>query len=184
MRRFTLYSSLVFLFALMVSSVSVYAATDGNISFTSSVGTKNISITIPRLIKITGVDDVTFGSYGGSGNQEDTDSLCIFITSGNYDITATGSGDGGTTFEVEDGANDIAYNVFWADDNVTLIGAATQLTHGSALGSQTGGNAINLITSCTGNENARVFVQMLEADLQAAPDGTYTGTLTLTVSPV
>ena len=96
---------------------------------------------------------------------------------GQYTITATAS-EG--AFQVEDGANNIAYGVFFNDQTGTTGEAS--LTYNTASATQSGANTSS--SDCSvGGLSANFHVQMTSANLSAAQPGNYTGTLILTVAP-
>lgn len=171
----------VSLFALsLIAPISAMAASDGTLG-TTSTGTSTISVTVPALIKITGVADLALGTWAGSGAMTGNDDVCIYTNkaAGNYRVTATGSGGGGA-FTITDGSNTIAYTAAWNDVSGTTGQAA--LTSGTALNGQTGANTSS--QTCGGSQNANFYISIAEAALLAAPSGAYSGTLTMVVEPV
>lgn len=157
----------------------VLAATDGTVGATST-GSVSISATIPNLARITALNDIALGTWSGTGALAGSDNaICVWSSTGGYSLTATGSGAGGA-FTLASGGNTVAYAVEWAQTGGASSGTA--VTTGSALTGQTT-NATS--TSCASGpaSTAGVFVSVPEANLSAAPAGTYTGTLTLLVTP-
>lgn len=155
---------------LLTTGMSAIAATQGTAGATST-GTAVVSVTIADIVQISDMNDFAFGTYSGTGDLNGTDDVCIYRNgTGNYTVTATGSG-AANAFTMTDGTNTIAYSV-------TLDGAA--LTSGTAA-NQTGAHASS--ANCAGTPNKTLNVDVLAADLQAAPAGAYTGTLTLLVAP-
>ena len=170
-------------FAAMAASGGVaFAATQGTVGATST-GSLNITLTIPQLVRITGLTDITMPTWDGSTDIQGTDNVCVFSSTRRYTVTATGSG-ASSAFTLADGTaptpNTIAYAVEWAASSGASSG--TGLTSGTALTAQTT-NATS--TTCAGGTNATVIVKITSANLSAAPSaGTnYTGTLTLVVAP-
>lgn len=171
-----------FLCTLFLSFSVTFGATQGSAGPTS-VGTVDITLTLADVVRISGLDDIIFPSYGGTGNLLDFDDLCIYSNTagGAYNVTAVGSGGGGA-FTVSDGVNTVPYNAGWNDVAGTYTGIAL-LTSGVVLTGQTGADTTS--TDCSGGSNltARLGIQFLEADLQAAVVSAYSGTLTLTIAP-
>jgi hypothetical protein len=170
---------LTFIAFSLLSVVTVQAASDGDLG-EDSTGTSDITLTIPELIRISGVGDIALGTFSGDGNMNGFDTVCIFRNnpdSPNYSITATDSNNG-PDFKVEDDDNEITYQVYW-NDETGIRGA--QLDYNTALPAQ--GNANTSSTTCSGGFNARFDVEILEADLIAAVPGSYSATLTLFVEP-
>ncbi len=166
--------------ALMIGGASVapaYAATQGAVG-SSSTGTSVISVVVSPLARITAIDDVSFGTWSGSGALSATDDVCVWTTGGAYSITATGGGTGGA-FTLADGSNEVSYSVTW--DDVAGSSSGTSLTAGSGLSGQTSSATS---TDCTGGSmTATLGVSIAEGDLSGAPSGNYSGTLTLVIAP-
>jgi hypothetical protein len=173
--RKTLAIALVFAF-----SVTAYAATDGTLGSTST-GTASVSVTVPNLIRITGMADFPFGAYGGSGDLNNDQNVCVYTNkaSGTYRVTGTGSGGGGA-FTLAKGGDTLDYAVYFND--VTGTTGEQPLTAGSALAGQSGANTSS--QTCGGGSSANYHVEILETDLLAVPAGAYSGTLSILVEPV
>ena len=62
---------------LSVQVSHVFAATDGTLG-TTSTGTSDITVTIPELILISGMADITFGTYAGTGDLDVNEDICIY----------------------------------------------------------------------------------------------------------
>lgn len=168
-----------FLVVLLASSTS-WASTDGTIGSTST-GSSNLSVTVPKLIRVRGFQDFTPSIYSGTGTRSDSGNLNIstnYGTSGRtYSVTATGSGTGGA-FTTSDGlGNTLAYSAFY--NQVTGITGRVTLTAGTTLTGRTGAAKPLSITT----PNANLSINFTQANLQAAEAGTYTGVLTLVVTP-
>lgn len=173
-------SAAVVAFAMsLVASQSALAATDGTVGATST-GTSNISVNVPDLIRISGLADLALGSYSGSGDMSGADDICVYTNKapGNYFVTASGSG-AANAFTITNGTNTIAYNVFFND--TTGTSGEVSLASGVKSAQQTGANTTS--ASCGGSSSANFHVVVPEANIQAAPAGSYSGTLTLVVEP-
>jgi len=168
--------------AAILSSVTplAYGASDGSLGATST-GTSVISVTVPNLIKISGMADIAFGTYSGTGDLNGNEDVCVYTNkaSGTYRVTGSGTGGGGA-FTLQSGGNNLAYNVYFNDVAGTTGEAA--LTAGSALNSQSGASTSS--QTCGGSNNANFHVEILSTNLLAVPSGAYSGTLTLVVEPV
>lgn len=164
---------------LAAGASPVLAATQGSVGSTST-GSVAISATIPSLARITSLNDIALGSWTGSGGLSGSDNaICVWSSTGGYSITATGSG-ASNAFTLSSGANTLAYSVQWAQTGGASSGTA--VTAGTALTGQTT-NASTTDCSSGAASTAGVFVSITEANLLARPAGTYTGTLTLVVTP-
>ena len=161
---------------LILGMPTAFAATDGSLGATST-GDLLITATIPGLIQISNLDDISLGTYTGSGGLSGSDTVCVYRNGAStYDVTATTSGAGTGSFVLTDGSNNIAYTVTYDDGN-----GATTMTYGTALTNRQ--NASTTSTSCGGSTNATVAVSVADADLQGKPAGTYSSTLVLVVAP-
>lgn len=155
------------------------AATQGAIGATST-GTTVITAVIPNLVRITGLNDISLGTWSGTGDMVGSDSLCVWSTTRKYKLTATGSG-ASNAFTLTDGAptpTTIPYSVQWAQS--TGASSGTALTSGTQISGQV---TSATSTTCASGTNSTVIVTVLDANLQASPAATYTGTLTLVVAP-
>ena len=164
--------------AAMTAS-SAFAATQGTPG-ADSTGSVDISISVDDIVQINGLQDALFGTYSG-GNPTDTQEVCVSRsgTSGLYQIIARGSG-GGDAFELSGPGGTVAYTVEWADETTAPVFAT--LDTGVAETGQTGGD--NAFDSCAGaGENASLRIAMNGPDVAALSAGTYSGTLSLEVSP-
>ena len=129
-------------------------------------------------VKITGVSDFAFGTWSGSGDMTDTDTLCIYRDSGgdDYSITASGSGAGGS-FSVSSGGGNLSYQIRWRKSGGSFI----------SLNANSGTNfdgAHTASETCGGVDNAEIEIQFTSGSLEAAIGGSYSGTLTLLIAPV
>lgn len=165
--------------ALSIGSATVLAATQGSLGSSSS-GSVNISANINQLVRISALNDISLGTYTGTGGLTGRDDVCVFSNAGGYSITATGSGSGGAFSLAASGGATVPYSVAWA----TTAGANTgaQLTSGKVLAGQSG-TFTNPTCQGGANLNASLLVSVTDEALAAAPAGAYTGTLTLTVAP-
>lgn len=158
---------------------SAFAATDGTLGSTSQ-GDLDISLSIANLIQISNFSDLALGAYSGTGDLEGNDDLCVYRNNagGQYTITATAS-EG--SFKVVAGAEEIPYAAYFND--VTGTTGEIPLAYSTATATQSGANTVSADCS-SGGLRANVHVKVLEADLQAAEPGSYSGTLILTANPV
>jgi hypothetical protein len=157
-----------------------FAATQGNISGTASTGTVTVTARIPKLVRISNLTDMSLPDWDGTSNPSAFIDFCVWSTSRAYKVTASGSGAGGV-FSLAGqttSANTVAYTVAWRDQasTTTALTAGTQLSGQSAT-----------VTSPTCNSgaanNTRVTVTIAASVLEAVPNDTYVGVLTLTVAP-
>ena len=172
----------------ILSSTAAFAATDGTLGATST-GVVNLSVTKSTVAQISGLSDITLASYIlGDGNQSLNTTACVYSSTsgGNYTVLADGSGASNAFTVVDGSAHTIAYSVVWNSAGVgSLADSGTTLTAHTT--SATLHNAATDSVTCAGSSpgpTAQINVHILGTALDAAPAGTYTGTLTLLVTPV
>jgi hypothetical protein len=152
-----------------------------------SYGTSTITVTIPELVQITGVDnisfeDLTYSNLTNGVTVADEGGVCVFSnTAGRgYTITATGNGTE-APFSVTNGESELIYSVRFNEGQTPASGAP--LTHGTQSQVFEGdATTYGSAGGCT-SANASFDVTFAAGVLQDATAGGYTGTLTLTVSP-
>jgi len=175
------FHRVIFLLVSLLPSF-VFAASPGTLG-TTSTGTVNISITIPALVQITNLSDITLGStssFPASGNT----TACIYsnVASplGSYYVTASSVNTSGSDFRVKDSGTDyIIYSAYW--NNTSSPSQTTTLTSGTKTAQQTGGSAVSL--SCSGSSNANFNINFTAAQVQGAPAASYSDVVTIVISP-
>jgi hypothetical protein len=135
--------------------------------------------------RITGLTDVNFGTINVFADTPIAQNVCVYSVLGGtttrrpYSVRATGSGTGGA-FTLASGARTLPYEVRWDDTRNQTTG--TQLTAGvDSSGYVTG----NVSQTCTAgaNENASLIITITGTSLASATAGTYTGVLTILITP-
>ena len=196
----------------LVFAGGAVAATQGSLSSTSSVGTVHISATIPALVQISGLTDqsVTFtaaeiAAAAACGNCAVTtlsESFCIYsntTAAGGYGITITGfkppqggpSNPGNETFGLV-GASVSAGSIpmrvsFWDNvNNQYALGIPVNGVEITGLTTTASGNARPNTLNCSdiGGSDAGINITFPSDGVLSAIQGTYQGTVTLTVTPV
>lgn len=153
----------------------------------SSTSSLDLDLTIPVLFRISGIADLSFGTFAhtGSARIKLNDDVCVFTNdaSGQYRITAHGNGADSafTLVKTDDPNSTLPYGVAWNDESGTTGNFA--LTAGVTYPSNLTGANTSSSTCLTGLNNTANFEVVLSPVLLLARDaGTYTGTLTLTIS--
>lgn len=166
---------------IMATSPAVAAPTQGTLGATST-GTINISASVPNRARITGLSDVSFASQDPSTAASNAQNVCVWsntVTKA-YTITASGSGTA-SAFTLSNGTGTVPYSVEWASTSGQTSG--TGLTAGAASSSLTSG-AANQSCSSAPLTTASLVVKLSTADLGTMSAGSsYTGSLTLLVTP-
>jgi hypothetical protein len=152
------------------------AATDGVLGLTSQ-GTTIVSITKGDVVMITGLTDIALAPWTtGQPAPAGLSSACVFTSTGNYQVTASSANTTGSDFRLTDGLNFIVYTTAWNDG----VSGAAALTGGTPLTTRVG-DAVSM--NCGGATPAQVTVNITVAEMNGAPVGSYTDTLTLLIAP-
>jgi len=136
-------------------------------------------------VQITNLSDVNFGSWGlGDPDLTTHLDLCVYAggnsPAGGYAITASGSGG---SFALRNGSNQLPFSASWDDGGAgNLGGSSTTLGSGGKLAAQVNANTSSP-TCFLSSPTARLTLKLSATNLTAALAGTYTGTITLTLSP-
>jgi hypothetical protein len=183
------------------------AATQGQLSSSSSVGTVTVNATIPALVQISGLTDqsVTFtaaqvaaAASTNSSVAQLAESFCVYSNTsaaGGYGVKISGfvppqggpSNPGNETFGLQNGGVSIPMRVtYW--DNVHsqfALGIPVNGTEITGLTTTAGGNNRPNTLNCSdiGGSDAGINISFPAAGVLAAIEGTYSGTVTLTVTP-
>ena len=126
-------------------------------------------------VRVTNVNDITFGTWPGSGDLQTMDDICIYNAAiADYQITVDGAGPGGA-YLLNNGGHTLAYQVEFRGGAgwVTLAPGVPQ--------NFTGANLIS--DTCAGGTNASIRITVPENNLLAAYQGSYSGNISILVSP-
>jgi hypothetical protein len=129
---------------------------------------------------ISGLSDLQLGSWNGFGDLEGSVEHCVFARpGGRYAVAASGIGSGGA-FVLQNGPGTLPFQVDYDDG-----GGWSQLDPGVPLAGQRGEpNLVQFARCLIGlRPPERVRVRILTQDLAAAVAGTYSGSLTLLITP-
>ena len=160
--------------AVMIAA-NGFAANQGTTGATSE-GDLTINLTVLDEVRISGLEDITLGTFAGL-DLTGSSAACVYRSgTGDYEITAEGDG-AANAFTLSDGTNTVAYTVDYDDGT-----GASAMTSGTALTGQTGGDPGSDTCATTG-DNGTIDVEILATDMASLPAGAYTGVLTLTVAP-
>jgi len=139
-----------------------------------------ITIDIAESVRISELNNIPLGSWSGTGDMTGDETFCIYSNndSAAYNVTVSSNQqDGGGNFRLANGplSSFVNYQLRFAD---TALGAGVSvgLLPISGTGSNTQSN-------CNGNNNARLIVDILEADLVSSATDNYSDTVTLLVAP-
>jgi len=164
--------------ALGVSGGAFAVSTDGSLDATSSSDDVTVTVEVEEAVKITlgaGADAVIdFGTHAtdGSGTATDSASMCVYhrgVSTVGVLLTSTKS-ETANVFEMEHGTE--------TDEQLTY--AITGWTEGTKEENITADPADS---TCGSANNLTLNGTISTTDLDAAKAGTYTDTLTITVTP-
>ena len=185
------------LIVLVVSNSLNAATTQGIPDYFASTGTVDITVSTRGLIRIFGLQTVSFGGWNiGDGSLSENQDVCIGKSQRRQPYAIQASGDGNSTgdpsaFTLSNGVDQINYTVHWTDG-----AGQTNLSPGSIVFGQTA-SARSFIRNLrngglrrdqpcgTGRTipNANLEVRIPDTELSASAGGVYTGVLTLLVIP-
>lgn len=169
--------------AAVTIAAPALAATQGTLGATST-GNVTITVSVPSRVQITGLTDVAFTNVDPSTTATNAQSNCVWSNTATkgYTITATGSGTSGA-FTLASGAlAPVNYSVQWNQSTGQSTGTA--LTAASVSG--TFNSTATTPTCATAPATSSSLIVSISSAqlLTMASLTTYTGTLTLLVSPV
>jgi hypothetical protein len=135
-----------------------------------------------QLVQLSDLADMSFGTVVNvSSDVSQSQTVCAYSNAlfSNYTVRATGSGAGGA-FTLAAGSATLAYDVQW--NSAANQSSGTQLTAGVA---QSGFISQGVLPGCTLGltRSGSLTVILRAAALSVAQAGSYTGTLTVMISP-
>ena len=180
--------------AAIAIATPALAATNGHLSKSSSTGTLDVTVNIPKMVRVSGLKDMTFNITPAMltepyfSREDQTDSFCVYSNDGAdgaYSMTVTTShaGDAHHPWGLVGAGGVLPYSM-WTSDTTNQFkdynfGQATSyLTNGDGQGRRTTLNCSDHGTDAT------LKVGFDDADLLAAQAGAYSGTVTVTVSTI
>ena len=143
-----------------------------------SFRTVSFSVTVPPLVRISRLNDMTLTQRNDRNNGYEQDEwFCVFSQGSAYTIAASGGPGATDPFQLRNGNERLDYQVLLSTRN-----------NGNRLrevqpGEQQRVNRGSRQLSCGGQDNARAQVQISDRALSGKPVGTYRGVLYLTVEP-
>jgi hypothetical protein len=181
--------------AIAVAAAPAFAQ-DGSLSSTSSSAEVDISTTIPKLVRISGLQDITLtasatdlANTSGAYNRGQT--FCVYSNdtmAGLYKLSVNGQAGaelntGEAKYSLSGPEGQTLSFALWTSDVAANAYAGGTATPGVAKSFKTtsGGQARTTTLNCNGTENASMNVRFTNARILAAVAGTYTGTLTFVV---
>jgi hypothetical protein len=166
--------------SLAFGGAALAATVDGTVGPTSS-GTLDVTMNVPALALIENLDPIVLNWSSTDVTGQDT--FCIWSTTGGYNITVDSQNGAGGGFVAADGAANLTYSVIFNDDTDPTTGTA--VTDGVNLSTTPSlATADSSFPPGCAADNAVLQVTFpYSGNLDSAAQGTYTDTMTLTVSP-
>jgi hypothetical protein len=173
-----------------LAAAPAMAATDGNLDQSSSVGTVNLTTTIPPLVRVSGLTDMTINVTAAALNnkffsRQDTETqFCVYSNvgaDGGYTMKVDGAAGKTRAYTLTGAGGNLDFSVWMSDDvknsfkNFTWPGATQNYKTTSS-----GKRPTDL--NCSNGKDALLHVGVDNSTILAAVAGTYTGTLTVTVA--
>ena len=186
------------LFAAVAAAMATpaMAATDGSLSTTDSTGTLDVTVNIPEMVRISGLDDLTINITPASltspffNDSTESSSFCVYSNDGpdgEYSLTvnASASGVSGTPYALT-GPETLPYSIFAGDEQSGTASFVYQFpgkvntfsANADGLGRPTTLNCSNR------GDNAIIRARVNNSDAIAVQAGTYTDTVTVTVAVI
>lgn len=133
------------------------------------------------FVQVQGLSDMNLPTWGIGDPAVSTGiNFCIYSTlSADYSVTVSSSGG----YKLQSGAKVINYTLSWDDSGAGNLGSGsgTALTNNVAVSGRK--NANFLTPLCLLGPNARLNLKITQAEMTSALAGTYTGVITIMISP-
>lgn len=177
------FGFLLFGASALITAPALAAPTQGTLGATST-GSVTITVQVPSRVQITGLTDIAFGSVEPNVQAVSSQSNCVWSNTATkgYTITASGSGSNGAFTLASGTLAPVSYAVQW--NQATGQSSGTALTAATA---STGFVSTATLPTCLASPTTTSSLIVTIAPSQLATMAsltTYTGTLTLLVSPV
>ena len=167
--------------AAALAGGTAHAGTQGTLGATST-GTVAISASVPNRARITGLVDVAFLTQDPNTAASSAQNVCLWSNTATKGYTITASGSGATSaFTLANGTLTVPYSVQWSASSGATTGTALTTATASAglVSTATQQTCATGVTS-----SASLIVNIGTSDLGSMQaQTTYTGTLTLLVTP-
>jgi hypothetical protein len=156
---------------------SARATSQGSLG-SSSTASSTISVIIPSRVQISRFDDIVVPIASRSRDAAVIEPICVRgIGSSTYRVIASGTGPG-SSFALANGSNEILpYQVSYRGD--LGAGGSVMLSPGSLSGSFP---VLSREPNCNGSDTSAVEISIAAGDIASLPGGSYSGSLTITVS--
>ena len=153
------------------------AANNGNLGSTST-GDTDVTITIGDVVQVSVQQNVSLTYTPGSPSNGST-GVCVYRNSdADVNVTLTSANpDAANNFRMTDGANFILYGVDFTGSTTNVTGAVSGTANSIS-------DENNASTNCGGAFSHSIDVTATAVNLDAAPAGSYTDTITILAQPI
>ena len=168
--------------ALALASFGAQAANQG-LTGPTSTGDLEVSMDIVEEVKVSNLADIALGQYvPGGGNLVGNSPACVHYNNATtYTIQFDSTNGAGAGFTLDDGAaNTVPYTVEYDD---TQGGGFISISDGVSANVDGADTANNDDCATLGSDNGDIRATVTDVGLLGVPNGTYTDTLVVTVSP-
>jgi hypothetical protein len=142
----------------------------------------SVSVTIEgasQQVKISRLDDLSFGAYSGTGSRQASERFCVYSTAGSYRLSvSSASQDSSGNFYLPS-VNSSA-NIPVAVSFIDSIGGPGTIP---VLNAAVSGLGDSNSEDCLGTDNATLTFDMNEQSLRSVASGDYLETLTIMIEP-
>lgn len=179
--------------AAVAFATPAMAATDGELSTTSSAGTVEFNVNIPKMVRVSGLDDMTINVTPAMltepyfSREDANDTFCVYSNDGvdgayamTVSATSNTTGSGGA-FQLN-GPEALPYAVWTSDDTGNKFKNYSYGQTTSYLAGADGNGRATTLDCSNRGDNANIHVGVNDSALIAAQAGSYTDTITVTVS--
>jgi hypothetical protein len=164
---------------LIGAGLAIAATNPTNPTPGASTGDLLVTITVPGVVFVQGLDDISMTYVVGGGNISGSDDFCVWSSTGTYGLTLTSTNSVvASTFQALNVADRVDYTVEFVDS--TVAAARTPMTES---GLRAGNDAGVAIATCLVN-NASIGIDVVEVGNldNASEAGNYTDTLVFLVT--
>lgn len=183
MKNVTTYLALI----ALAGSASVYAATDGSLDGTQSQGSTDVTLDVTEVVQVSFPNGDIPIAYSTTTTTPVTSEFCIYTNAGDSTVGVAiavandNTAGTGQPAVLKSGANEIEYAFdFQTQGGGSTIAAAIDEDGMSEVAVN---SADNTSATCAGGMSHQFVVTVPFANMAAAPVGSYSDTITVTVQP-
>lgn len=171
----------LFLILIIFNIKYSVAASQGRLGEVS-IGDIDIDLVLEDRVNITNLNSIDLGLWSGQGDLNIYDDVCIYSSTGKYQITIYNNYASNQDFSLKNQDNDykIPIKIGWSDKAYTNNGY-TMAKHNISIKNQK--NADREYFDCNGDNNARLIYFIPEKRIADAPGGDYKSSFSIMIAP-